>query len=83
MGQSYNGVIIENVFYKWVCWLNIEWQERAGLSKKWRKKVRQREPKGWRQERAKWLQHGKRGEILEMKSVIEAKAKSCQIPMPC
>lgn len=48
-GAVFPRVIEEDAFEKGTCWLNKEWQERAGFAKKWRKGVRQKQ-----QQRLTW-----------------------------
>lgn len=41
-GTVFPRVIRAGVFEKGTCWLNKEWQERAGFAQTWRKGVRQK-----------------------------------------
>lgn len=55
----------------------MEWQQRAGLAQKGRKRIRHRQQQGWRRERARAAGTCSKGEpSLEMKSERVAKAKS-------
>lgn len=52
-GTVFPGVIGEDVFEKGTCWLNKEWQERAGFATKWETGLRQKKQQRLRGDRAR------------------------------